>query len=279
VTDKNYYQTCKPPDGVKIADNLYYDQDEVTNSNWREFMYWTGRVFGTNSSEYKSTFPDTLVWRDSLILKEKSNCLKELTLYYLHHPAYSDCPVVGISQQQAEAFTKWRSDRVMEYILVRNKEIKWDSSPKRETYFSIEKYYSGKYNGIKPKERFMYYPDYRLPTVNEWKKAVMYDDSIKVTKPGKQNTTLWLDIVPCKNDSSHGDPTERETDRFNTGKGAAINYLLDNVREWTSDSGVTVGGGWHDKSEIVLKQDTFHTKGPNAWTGFRNVCQWKKWGN
>jgi len=276
AVDVNYYQTCNPPGGVKITDNSYCDISEVTNINYLEYMFWTGRVYGTNSKEYMAILPDTMVWRDSAVLN-KTLCIKyPLTLYYLRGVIFENNPVVGITQKQAIAFSKWRSDRVMEFVLVTNKEIIWDSAPKRETFFTIEKYYSGQYKNIKPKARFSYYPDFRIPTVDEWKRAVKYNDSIIATKP-KKTPELWLDIAPCRADTLFCQVTESPAGALTPKKGSPIYNLKDNVSEWTSDSGICVGGGWFDKKEIVLKQDTFHRTKPNAWTGFRNVCQWKKW--
>ncbi|MBL4753310.1 MAG: hypothetical protein JKY52_06915 [Flavobacteriales bacterium] len=60
-------------------------------------------------------------------------------------------------------------------------------------------------------------------------------------------------------------------------KKQSLYNLRGNVSEWIADSGVCVGGGWRDSTERVLATDTFHLTTHNAWTGFRNVCKWKKW--
>ena len=79
-------------------------------------MSWTERVFGKTSEEFKSTLPDTSVWK-----MKNYTCLTMSVLenYYLRHPMYRNYPLVGISQKQAIAFSKWRSDRVFEYILIK----------------------------------------------------------------------------------------------------------------------------------------------------------------
>jgi len=282
IKDVDYYNTCNPPGGVKIADNFYYDESEVTNINYLEFLFWTKRVYGDSSIEYKSALPDTLVWRDTAYLHRiTSPGIKYLLENnYLKGVKFENYPLVGITQEQAKTCTKWRSDRVMEFILVANNEIKWDPNPTKDSCFTIERYYSGQYKNITPKDRFSYYPDFRLPTVDEWRKAVRYDDSLAAIKPNIKVTASWIDISPCKVDTEFYVPTEKVTGTVNPKKGSPIYNLLDNVSEWTADSGVCVGGSWHDKKEIVLnvlKQDTFHRTKPNAWTGFRNVCQWKKW--
>jgi hypothetical protein len=276
--DKNYYLTCPPPDGIKITSNLYYDQTEVSNTNWREYEYWTKMVYGSNSVEYKSTLPDTLAWIDTTIYKGNVKCLKWYISYYLRHPAFMDYPVIGITQKQAIDFSKWRSDRVMEFMLVTNNKIQWDSLPTPKTCFTIERYFTGNYKNIKPDTGFKYYPGFRLPTIAEWKRAVQYTDSVNKIICKDSIPKIWCDIEPCLTDtSSRTYVTINVFSGFKSKKHLPIYNLRGNVGEWTSEDGVSIGGGWADKRQIILAQDTFHVKKPNAWTGFRNVCEWKKW--
>jgi len=277
ITDKNYYRTYTPPDGVKISNNLFYDQTEAQNTSWREYEYWTMRVFGANSNEYKSTKLDTLAWINSTLAKNKISCLNSFVIHYLRNPIYNSYPVVGVSQKQVIDFSKWRSDRVMEYILVANNIIKWDSAPNRETCFTIEKYYTGKYKNIIPDTNFKYYPSFRLPAIAEWKIAIHYADSVDKDIYKDKVPAFWSDIKPCVNDTFTKDPTINTNPFGKSQKGHPIYNLRGNVGEWTSDSNVSIGGGWFDKKEIILTQDTFHVNKPNAWTGFRNVCEWKQW--
>lgn len=268
--DTNYYQTWTPPNGIKISTNLFYDQTEITNSNWREYSYWTMRTYGSNSAEYKSTLLDTLVWAN------KTHWLWRYVKYYLRHPYYNDYPVVGVSQKQINDFTKWRTDRVMEFLLIQNKEIPWDSTRKLD--FTIEKYYSGKYLNIKPNPRFRYYPSFRVPTILEWKKALRYADSIAKTVCKDSIPNFRSDINPNMQDTlGQDDPTENVYVGCKNVDSTQIYNLRGNVGEWVSQPGISVGGGWIDKRQVILTQDTFHVSKPNAWTGFRNVCEWREW--
>ena len=56
-----------------------------------------------------------------------------------------------------------------------------------------------------------------------------------------------------------------------------MQHLRGNVSEWLDEPHITAGGSWCDKLEDILASDTSYCEMPNAWTGFRNVCQWKKW--
>ena len=76
------------------------DENEVTNLDYREYLYWLRRVYDYDyyPEIYKSALPDTLVWRDKLAYND--NFVEN----YLRHPAYNYYPVVGVSWLQAQRF-------------------------------------------------------------------------------------------------------------------------------------------------------------------------------
>ena len=47
--------------------SFYMDETEVTNVDYREYLFWISRVFYASYPEvYKRALPDTLVWRSKL---------------------------------------------------------------------------------------------------------------------------------------------------------------------------------------------------------------------
>jgi hypothetical protein len=282
INEKNYYRRITPPNGIKIAENMYYDQTEVSNIAWREYMHWNRTVFGSSSGEYLSTFPDTSVWN------ARDSCMGPKMRFYLYLPKYQDYPVVGISYSQAVAYSKWRSDRVFEYILHSHKIIKFDRRQSSKTYFTIERYFKGELPENKPDMTFRYYPEYRLPAYSDWKKAISYADSVEQsyfdhcsTPQCRMMEIMWpvvqSEVVPCLNDTLYTIPTFMVSTGFVPEKEHPLYNMRGNVCEFTSDSMISVGGGWiHNRSRIMLS-DTFHLKSPNCWTGFRNVCEWKEY--
>jgi len=94
--------------------SFYMDENEVTNLDYREYLYWLRRVYDYDyyPEIYRSALPDTLVWRDKLGYNEV------YVENYLRHPAFNYYPVVGVSWIQAMKFCSWRTDRVNEQILV-----------------------------------------------------------------------------------------------------------------------------------------------------------------
>ena len=121
--------------------SFFMDESEVTNLMYMEYLDWLKRIFDPNQDNYKNIYvgalPDTLVWRDRLGYNET------MTNNYLRHPAYKDYPVVGVNWIQAVEFCKWRTDRVNEDILEKNKYLKKDAKlmdATAEKSFSTETY-------------------------------------------------------------------------------------------------------------------------------------------
>ena len=132
------YDWNNRPTRVTVS-SFYMDQTEVTNFHWLEYLYWISRAYETYPMVYKNALPDTLCWRTPLAFMEK------YVDYYLRHPAYRDYPVVGVSWLQANDFCKWRTDRVNEYILVREGILAWNVDQRDDNTFNTDAYYAGQY--------------------------------------------------------------------------------------------------------------------------------------
>ncbi len=281
-TPKLKYET--PPGCVWLHDNIFMDETEVRNLDYLEFLYWTGRE---EPEKYNNLLPDTLCWGNS----ERG---KLLCYYYLRHPTFRNYPVVGVSYEQAVAFCKWRSDRVNQFLYIRNhyahiKNLKWDTI----THFTKVVRYS-------------------LPTKEEWEYAsaaglkyesflLGYERIVDKKNIPVSYTLESVNLFPHQtllfayhitSDSAVIttviDPTRPvysgEKNKF------GISNLLGNVSEIIDDTlfkGLNYetaldGNTFKSKKDDYQKIDstlngydykyTFRYQKPQAWLGFRCVC-------
>ncbi len=183
VTDQDVTYEWNNVSRRVTVSSFYMDETEISNTDYREYMFWTNRVFGETYPEvWRRTLPDTLVWREELTFNEP------LVETYLRHPAYDDYPVVGVSWNQAVDYCKWRTDRVNEAILIKKGVLNVNPDQKDQDNFNTEAYLLGKYQGNVRKnlpdlrnggerharlEDGITLPEYRLPTESEWEFAAL----------------------------------------------------------------------------------------------------------
>ena len=190
---ENIYDEAPLPYSIQVGSNLFYDCQEITNFGWLEYLYWNKRIYGDSSAAYKAALPEPNVFHQG------SATDSILNANYLRHHRFHVFPVVGVSREQIESFSKWRSDRVMEYMLIRGKYMDRDTSQTEEQHFTIERLINGEIELKKPLSSITHYPNFRLPTQAEWMKAVSFADSAfssqSERKKEKQTKGLELEAV------------------------------------------------------------------------------------
>ena len=253
-----------PPGTVQINDNLFIDQTEVRNIDYLEFLYWTRKVVGETSEKYIELLPDSTVCN---VLKYHRNYFKDKN--------FRESAVVGISYTQAKRFCKWRSDRVMEFMLIREDFLEYNSNQNKDNYFTIEKYINGDFFARgKPVFESLYYPEYDLPDslafVNAFKKNAIINSQLN--KRRRKKYALYDERL-------ENNPNENSKIRDKLIKKGTIINLKGNVSELTSDSTIVFGMSFKDSCSKSTREIVFNKSiKPNYYKGFRCMCRYKKWG-
>lgn len=175
------YEWNNTPRRVTVT-SFYMDETEVRNIDYKEYLYWLKKTYISYPQVWDQALPDTLVWREELAYNEP------LVETYFRHPSYDDYPVVGVNWNQANDYSKWRSDRVNEMLLIERGILNYSPEQKDSEVFDSEAYLAGQYEGNVNKnlkdlstggERSVRFedgillPDYILPTEAQWEYAAL----------------------------------------------------------------------------------------------------------
>lgn len=220
-----------PPGTIWLRDSLYMDQTEITNFSYLEYLSW---LKINDPGHYDAALPDTTVWRNESTYNEP------YTQYYLRHPAYWKYPLVGVSYEQAQAFCKWRTDRVI--------------------------------------ERNHYAPgqlEYRLPSKEEWALAANarntgiqfgYDRLVDKNNQPK----IWVKESCILFFEKGNDIYEPELPIY--ANKAGFCHMYENVAELTNTKGIAIGGSvFNTLYECETDKQQLYSN-PLATIGFRCVC-------
>lgn len=157
------------------VNSFYMDRYEVRNIDWREYLTWLSTVYTyVNPNRIENAKPDINAWTEGLSDNEP------FMFNYFTHPSFNEYPVVCVSWDQVSDYCKWRTDRSTEFQLIKYGAIKapnFDSIANltsldevEHALFSSERFFSSIDDNILNSCRGLF-PDYRLPSEDEWEFA------------------------------------------------------------------------------------------------------------
>lgn len=258
----------------KVTVNSFYmDQTEISNLQYGEYVYWLSRVFTDYPEVYKTALPDTNCWRSRLGFNEP------YVEYYFRHPAYKNYPVVGVSWLQATDFAAWRTDRVNEMILDREKIHPYkDFKAKNEENFNTKAYLADQYQpatrkkqkgmpkdyrtkkgrrDVQVKDGIML-PEYRLPTEAEWEYAAQANiGNSQFENTDEKRIYSWNDLTVRMTEG-------REKDR---GK------IMANFKRDKGDQG-GIASQLNDAGSITVPVDAYWPSDFGLYNMAGNVSEW-----
>lgn len=248
------------PNMIHINDYLYADMSEISNSGYLLYLQWIEHKYGIKSWEYQSAKPDT----------NKIECFGlsgKSYIEYILSSKTADYPVVGVTLTQAMSYTNWRTDRVIEMMLIKSGRIKNAPEQKGDSCFTLSQYIEGNLDQIKIHENFKA-PIFRIPTKSDWvkineiKTAQLYYNFNSIHDV--DTLEAYQNIGPARGENL--DPNSRIS------KDSTFYNLYGNVAEMVEANNLSKGGSWRHSLAQSHKDSTQIYNSPNCWTGFRNVA-------
>jgi gliding motility-associated lipoprotein GldJ len=250
------------------VESFYMDETEISNKDYKEYLHWTRRTYVSYPEVYRKALPDTLVWRSKLAYNEP------YVENYLRHPSFNDYPVVGVSWLQCNDYCQWRTNRVNEWILIREGILEKDPNQRDENNFDTDAYLNGQYEGIVRKNmksldpnqeerRVMFedgilLPKYRLPTEAEWEFAARAEIGNSV------NELIWERRIYPWNGS---DGMLRNAQKKNRG------VMLANYQRGRGDM-MGVAGALNDAGSVTMPVISYWPNDYGLYNMAGNVNEW-----
>ncbi len=256
---------------VVSVKSFYMWKTEITNEFYKQFVFetkWKG-----DSNAYKSTLPDTAVWRDKFAYNEP------YVEYYFRHPAYGQYPLVGINYNQCLKFCEWLTEKYNTDPKRKFKKVKFDL-PGEEQWIWAAK-------GGLEFASFPWKGPYMQNSKAQWKANFAVMDQSGIVR-------LEFDVPSVYGGTYKQTYNVAGASGYNVEFGSKLNYSADitspvisywpneyglynmsgNVEEFIKEKGITKGGSWRDTGyylQIDSKEEYSDSTQTSSERGFRII--------
>jgi formylglycine-generating enzyme len=253
---------------IKV-DSFYIFNHEVTNGEYQAFIQ---DIKSKDTTYYKQLLPDTLVWRDRYSYSEP------MVDYYFRHPAYRNCPVLGISYDQAESYCKWLTAKYMNEGKRKFKHVEFQLPTIAEWTYAAKggldlSKFPWKGNSMQNKDgnwmaKFRVIPQdgigYEIIPVQKLDGKIEHRKILTASGWfGANDMDHWI-VAPVKSYPANG---------------YGLFDMAGNVEEYVLEKGVTKGGSWKDTGyylNIQVEEPYDSTSFTSSERGFRFVMKLKR---
>lgn len=238
-------------DGAKTINAFYMLNHEVTNLEYKEFLYDLKKQ--GKDSLYQACYPDTLGWQQA------GGYTTPLVKHYFSHPAYHNYPVVNVSAYGMEQFCKWLTGKLQ---IMYGNQINEARLPSEDEWKYAAK------GGLQLAD----YP-WGGPYVQNAEGEYLANFQII----GDHNLTAGENGPIVLSDSTYRPDLSIVDNAFFTAvaesytpNGYGLYNMSGNVAEYTSD-GKARGGHWRSYGGDIRINSEITFEKPNSYVGFRPV--------
>lgn len=235
----------------KISDSLYASAYEVSNLQYREFLYELKKAGKTE--EYNIALIDSNGWKSALAYNEP------YVEFYFRHPAYSHYPVVNISYEGATMFCNWLTEKYNSFAKRKFNKVNFRLPAKKEWIYAANAGYKGSYytwGGYYLRDGTGRFRCNFRRIGNENITTDTITGKYVIIESWRENfsgyTAGITSPVSCYSPNSYG-----------------MYNVCGNVAEMIKEQGICMGGGWKSPGfDVRVTSEATYEKSAD-WIGFR----------